>query len=261
MDEFWTFLYSRSDAVLIASMQQVFWLICLALIVLTFRTQIRNLLAGLSTVRLAGVSIQLKDKRDQIEAYVTLGEAFVGMLSQPGSGVDSFCMLFPPSQVDRLNFFVLKYLKETDKELVNLELVRNIALLLMRHVRFKQALSILDKLLALYPQDDSVLSIKASTLLHSRVRKNVELALEMYVDLCARFPLDLVARGNFSCCYSVLGRHAEAMEVLREMIVQFGFAAASVYFDLELLQDTRAYAPDLFVQTTQLQSEKVESNS
>jgi len=248
--EFTAFLYNRSDAVLIALLQFGFWLLLICLTLLIFRIQLRTLLGGLSNVKFAGVSVQLKDRHDQIEAYLTLGEAFVGMLSQSGVSVDSFWNLFPATHVERLYVFALKYFKDTEKEAVNLELLRNIALLLMRHDRFEQSIEILDKLLAIYPNNLTCQHIKASTLMHTRLHKKVDAAAEMYSALCERYPDDFICQMNHVCCMSILGKHEEAMTQLAWAISYFGFDKVSAWLENPLLANTRNNARELFMKTT-----------
>lgn len=243
------FLATRSDAVLLAIFNWLFWMLALGAVLFTFRRELGAILGGLSNVKFAGLSVQLKDRQGQIQAYITLGEAFVVMLSQSGIIIDQIWPYFPRAQLERLSTFAATYMKETAEDTWNVELLRNIALLLMRHERFDQAREIMKKLLRTFPNDPSCIHINASIQLHTRVDKELKLAVDTYKLLVTQYPDQFIFIANYMTCYSLLGRHKEAMDVLKQMMERFPAEQIITVVNDPLLTRTRIEAKDLFEET------------
>lgn len=208
-----------SDVVFLELLKTGFWLLALIIVIVFFRKEIRQLMLSVNSFKLAGTTFEFKERKETIRSYVLLAEMFVDVLSR-GERIDEQTRLLHPAQVEKLGKFALQYTTEVTAKSWNHELLSNIAYLLLRFGRSKQAVELYEALLKERPDDFLLLVRKALALLTTRVSENVEKAEKIYEKLVARFPEQALAHYNLALAYSLREKDDAAFKEMKIAIDQ-----------------------------------------
>lgn len=152
-----------SDVVIQSIASNIFWIIVGGALVLTFKQEIRNLLNSLGSFKVAGASFELKDSKATLEYYVVLTNIIVEILSKRDSAQE-LTDLMSDTSVKQLARFAIKYSKEVPEDVREIELLKNIAIIIGRRGSGHEALSFLNALLKDAPHDNDILNLKANLL-------------------------------------------------------------------------------------------------
>jgi tetratricopeptide (TPR) repeat protein len=210
-----------NDLVIQSLVTNLFWLVLVVLIVASFRQELKNLLNSLGSFKIAGASFELKDSRASIEYYVVLTNIVVEILLDRESA-QAFGGLISGTSVRQLSKFAIKYSKDVPEDVKQVELLKNVAMIIGRRGNIHDALSFLDALLKESPNDLDILNLKANLLTNARSQENYLLAEPIYDRLVKERPNNRVYRFNRALTKVALGKHAEAMVDL-EVSVREGY--------------------------------------
>src|SRR5437660_512872 len=148
-----------SDLVIQTIASNVFWLTIVVLAILLFRRPIASLLSSVASFKVAGATFELKDKKSTLEYYAILTNVLFEILSQRDSA-EKLGGLLSNQSVQQLEKFSLKYAKDVATEDVDLELLKNVALIIGRRGQTAPALAFYDTLLKQRPDDRDLLNLK-----------------------------------------------------------------------------------------------------
>jgi tetratricopeptide (TPR) repeat protein len=232
-----------NDFVIVELIKTAFWLLLLGTVVVLFRFEIRQLLRSLSTFNVAGASFTLRDRRETIESYVLLSETFIELLSR-SDRIEELTGFMLPSQIERLGAFALRYTEEVGDGIWNEELLRNVALLLLRSGRYLQAVRLYDALLKRRPDHLDLLNLKALALLVSRTPEMVQQSFDVLEPLAGRYPENQAVRFNLALAKSLLSNHDGAFDDLERLVVNEYQRVMPKFLNDPLLHRTRVAYPD-----------------
>jgi tetratricopeptide (TPR) repeat protein len=230
-----------NDVVLQGLISNAFWLTIFLVAVGLFRNELKLLLRSLSKFNVAGASFELKDATATIEYYAVLTNVLVGILSQRDLS-EKFFDLVSAASAQQLAKFIQQYQKEVKTEDKNIELMKNIALLVGRKGHYNVAISVYDELLKENIQDRDLLRLKARMLRESRIEENIKTADHMFDDLVKRYPKSSdiwFGRARTKC---LLGQLPESIADIKKAIeLGYGRSVPNMLEneELQLLRDQR----------------------
>jgi len=210
-----------SDLVKQALVSDGFWLAIFLVSAVLFRKELRLLLSSLASFKVAGASFELRDKRMTLEYYAILTNILVEILSQRDSA-EKFYGFLSENSARQLAKFIQQYQKEIPEEEKDVELLKNVALLVGRKGNYQVAISLYDDLLKRYPEDRDLLYLKARMLRDSRVQKNIEAAEAIYEELVSRYPSHGGIWFGRARAKSLLGKLDDSIHDL-EKAITFGY--------------------------------------
>ncbi len=210
-----------SDVVLQTIVTNVFWLIILIVFVGTFRHELRNLLNSLGKVKVAGASFELKDSRATIEYYVVLTNIIIEILSKRESA-EKLSDLISDLSVKQLARFALKYSREVPNDAKEIELLKNVGIILRRRGSSHEALSFLNALLKDSPHDPDILNLKANILADTDERSKQLEAETIRDQLVVTHPQNATYHFNRALSKAYFGKDSEVIADLR-LALDLGF--------------------------------------
>jgi tetratricopeptide (TPR) repeat protein len=223
----------------------VFWLTIFLTAVILFRRELRALLASLASFKIAGASFELKDKKATLESYAILTDILIQVLSQRDSAA-KLADLLSDNSVRQLAKFTLKYAKEVPQEDKDIELFKNVALIVGRKGATQEAVSFYDVLLKQTPEDRDLLNLKANMLQSSGVEENMIMAESIYDRLVKMYPNVGVFRFNRALNKSLMGKYDESFNDLSKSLdLEYGKRNPKMLeaIELRVLRDSK---PDEF---------------
>jgi tetratricopeptide (TPR) repeat protein len=207
-----------SDVVLQGMISNGFWLIVFLVSVIAFRKPIAMAIASLGKFNIAGASFELRDSSATLASYVLLGNVLVDILSERESA-EKFYSVVSQASAQQLVRFIGKYMEEVRAEDQNIELLKNVALLIGRKKQFQMAIGLYDQLLKRYPGDADLLYLKARML---RDNGNAEAAEQLYEDLITKTPVHSGMWFGRARTKSLLRKFPESLHDL-ERAVELGY--------------------------------------
>ena len=193
-----------------------FWLAVFLGTVIIFRRELRLLLRAVSRFKLAGASFELRDINETLEYYAVFSGILIEVLSHR-EFADKFYDFLSPNSVEQLRKFIGQYEKIPEKG-KNIELVKNVALLLGRKGNYDFAIETYDKLLKADPNSHDLQRLKARMLRESGSDKNLKESEKMYKDLIERFPFHSDLRFGLARTQARLGQWDASLNSLEEAI-------------------------------------------
>lgn len=206
-----------SDVVLFQIIQTIFWLLIVVIIVIVFHREIKHLLQSLSSLQVAGATIQLKDRKETLRSYILLAETLIDLVSS-NDRIEEIQKLLNPSQIESLGVFALKYTDEMEESEWNEELLKNIAYLLSRAGRYRQSVALYEALLMKRPDHWELLHLKALALMVTRLPEPVEEAHKILLQLVNRYPEIKETRFNYALVLSMLKKEDDAYKEMARAI-------------------------------------------
>jgi len=203
-----------SDVVIQSLVSDLFWLILIVVVIASFRNEIRNLLNSLGSFKVAGASFELKDSRTTIENYVVLTNIMIEALTQRESAV-KIGDLISDLSVRQLGRFAIKYAEDVPDDAKQVELLKNIALIVGRRGDADSAIVFYDAILKQRPRDLDLLNLKANALSDSTFPDYVRQAEQIEDDLVAARPMEGRYRFNRALTRARLGKFDGALEDLK----------------------------------------------
>ena len=198
-----------SDVVVQTIATNAFWLTVILVTILAFRKQIASIVGSVASFKVAGASFELKDRKATLEYYAVLTNVLLEILSQRDSA-EKLTGLLSTHSVQQLAKFSLKYIEEVPSEDVDIELLKNVALIIGRRGQTQDAISFYDSLLKQKPNDPDLLNLKGIALLDSET-KDVISAEQIFSDLIKRYPASSLYWYNRGCSRSLLEKFDECI--------------------------------------------------
>ncbi len=206
-----------SDVVWQGLISNSFWLVIFLAVVVVFRREIRLLLESLASFKIAGASFELKDRRATLEYYAILTNILVEILSQRDSA-ENIVQFISDNSARQLSRFTLKYSKEVPGEDKDVELLKNVALIVGRKGNVQEAVAFYDALLKQAPGDRDLLNLKGIMLQDSGTEEGMAKAQNIFDDLVKRYPNIGIYWYNRALLRSRLGKFDESMADLDRAI-------------------------------------------
>lgn len=208
------------DVILQAIITNGFWLAIFVTIVALFRRELKSLFDSLASFSIPGGHFDFKDKKVTLQSYTILANIFVEMLLKRDS-VEKLAGLISDSGARELSKFALKYAEEAKDE-SDVELLRNLVIVLRRRGRVQDAIRISDELFKLAPQDQDLLDVRGNTLFQSGVKAHLDDAERIYDELIKLYPSTRHLFFNRARAKSLLGKWQESFDNL-EKAFSLGF--------------------------------------
>ena len=212
-----TLAFVVSDVVWQALITNGFWLAALLLVTTFFRRELRDLMGSVASLKVAGASFELKDKRATIESWAILTKIFVEILNQRGSA-PHLAPYISNASARHLTRFALKYAKEAPDDDKDVDLLKSIAYLIGTKGNTPEALSIYETLLKKYPGDRDILNVQGALLINTGNEKYLSNAEKIFDDLVGRYPEVAMHWYNRGQCKSRLGKFDESLSDLSDAI-------------------------------------------
>lgn len=220
-----------SEIVVLDAIKTALWLLFFSLVVHKFQNEIKGLIQSLSSLEVAGATFELKNKKETIRSYILLSETLVELISRC-EDIEKLVPLIDASESEKLGSFALKYTSEVPKREWNIQLLRNIAHLLIRHGRYQDAIDICGMLLSQLPENYDLLNLKALALMTSRIAANFEAAEVIFSNLVSSYPEITYLRYNLALVLSLQQKFEESEKQMSE-VIDIGFGNIKK----DLLQD------------------------
>lgn len=234
-----------SEIIISDVLKTAFWLLFFYLIIHKFHEEIKELIQSLSSLEVAGATFELKNKKETIRSYVLLSEALVELISRC-QDVEALVPLINSSESEKLGSFAQKYINEVHPSEWNLQLLRNIAHLLIRNQREQKAIDICEKLLDQIKENQDFLNLKALALMTSRIKDNYKNAEDIFSKLVQRYPEIIYIRYNLALIYSLQEKFEDAEKEMMNVInMGFGKIKGNMLLD-PLFHDFREKKQDSF---------------
>jgi tetratricopeptide (TPR) repeat protein len=206
-----------SDVVVQGLASNAFWLIVLLVVVGVFRNELKNLVNSLGSFKVAGASFEMKDSRASIEYYVVLTNILVEILLQRDAA-KTFGGLVSDTSIRQLARFAIKYSKEVPDDVKQVELLKNVAMIVGRRGSVHEAVAFFDALLKDSPHDLDLLNLKATSLADTGSPENHAAAEMIYDRLVSERPSNGVYRFNRALTKVALGKDQQAINDLDRSI-------------------------------------------
>jgi hypothetical protein len=168
----------------------IFWLLIFLTCVLVFRKQIAFLLESLARLQVGSAVFELRSPKATLEYYDIFSTVLVEILANPASSDIFYSYLSKPT-VRKLARFLDQYIKNIPED-PDIEVLKNLAMIVGRGGYHSTAVRVCDALLARVPEDKDLLHTKARFLGESLVPKNLSESEAIYSDLLKRYPKDPV---------------------------------------------------------------------
>jgi tetratricopeptide (TPR) repeat protein len=223
-----------------------FWLIVFLVAVLLFRKQLKDLLSSLAGFRIASAGFEFRDRKSTLEYYGILTNILVEILAQRDSA-ERFYQFISDASARQLVKFLSKYTKEVPEEDKDIEVLKNVALLVGRKGHYKVAIELYDSLLKHNPDDFDLLYLKARMLRDSRVEENIAATEPIYDNLVKRNPNHSGVWFGRARTKSLLGKFGESMDDLTKAF-ELKYWKGNPYnmFENDQLDPLRQAKPDDF---------------
>ena len=121
----------NNEVIELAIISNGFWLVLILVAVLFFRIELKAILGSLGTFKVMGASFQLRDKRATLESYAILVNVLVEVLSERETA-EKFYPVVSPHSARQLAAFARRYIDEVPVADRNVELIKNVALVVGR---------------------------------------------------------------------------------------------------------------------------------
>jgi hypothetical protein len=210
-----------SDVVVQSIASNIFWIIVCGTLVVTFREEIRNLLNSLGSFKVAGASFELKNSRATLEYHVVLTNIIVEILSRRDSA-QKLIDLVSDTNVKQLARFAIKYSKDVPEDAKEIELLKNIAIIIGRRGSGHEALAFINALLKDAPHDNDILNLKANLLFETHDSEKQIEAERIRDLLVVERPYDPGYRFNRALSKAYLKKDDEALSDI-EKAMDLGF--------------------------------------
>jgi tetratricopeptide (TPR) repeat protein len=207
-----------SDVVVQGMISNGFWLTVFLVSVITFRKPLRSAIASLGKFNIAGASFELREPSATLASYVMLGNVLVDILSERESAEKLYPVMSQAS-AQQLVRFIGKYMEEVPLEDQNIEMLKNVALLIGRKKQYQLAIGLYDQLLKRYPGDGDLLYLKARML---RDSGNPEGAEPLYEELVTKTPVHSGMWFGRARTRSLLRKFPESLQDL-ERAIELGY--------------------------------------
>jgi tetratricopeptide (TPR) repeat protein len=202
------------DVILQAIITNGFWLTLFVVTATLFRKELRALFSSLGSFSIAGGHFEFKDKRATFQSYTILANILVEMLSQRDSA-DKLAGMISDNGGRELSRFGIRYTNELGEE-ADVDLLRNLVIILRRKGRFYEAIQIANVLVQRDPQDQEFLDLKGNTLMSSGVRAHMQDASKLYDELVTLYPNSRHLYFNRARAKSLLQEWEESFQNLEE---------------------------------------------
>jgi tetratricopeptide (TPR) repeat protein len=179
-------LISISDVSLVAIASNLFWLILFFGVTFLFRNELRLVLRSLARFKIAGAVFEIKEGPATLEYYDIFSKILGEILAKRNSA-DKFYDYISPSTARQLAQFVLKYAKAVPEDANDIEILKNVALLVGRKGNTVAAISLYDALLKQTPDDLDLLYLKGRMLRESGIRNNIVESERIYKELADKY--------------------------------------------------------------------------
>src|SRR5207249_3379820 len=120
-----------NDVILQALITNGFWLTVFLVSVITFRRPLASVIGSLGKFNIAGATFELREPIGTLASYVLLGNVLVDILSERESA-EKFYSVVSQASAQQLVRFIQKYMEEVPVEGQNVEMLKNVALLIGR---------------------------------------------------------------------------------------------------------------------------------
>ena len=207
-----------SDVITQALITNGFWLTLFVVGVVTFRKPLATVIASLGKFNIAGASFELRTTSGTLESSVLLANVLVDVLSERESAERFYPFVSQASAV-QLARFIQKYNAEVPGENQNVEMLKNVALLVGRKKQYQVAIRLYDDLLKTYPGDTDLLYLKARML---RDSGNATAAEPIYEELISKTPTHSGMWFGRARTKSLLKKYDESLSDLKQAI-EFGY--------------------------------------
>jgi tetratricopeptide (TPR) repeat protein len=207
-----------SDVIKQALITNVFWLTLFLVSVLAFRKPLAAVIGSLGKFNIAGASFELRATASALESSVLLANVLIDVLSERKSA-EKFHDFVSQASVVQLVRFIQKYVAEVPKENQNVEMLKNVALLVGRKKQYQVAIRLYDELLKTYPGDPDLLYLKARML---RDGGNARGAEEIYDELLPKTPANSGVWFGLARTKSLLQKFDESLNAL-EKAIELGY--------------------------------------
>jgi predicted Zn-dependent protease len=201
------------DLVLQGLISSVFWLSVFAIAVLAFRRELRGLLRSLTTLKVAGASFVLSDRKSTLESYAVLADILVDILSKP-EAAPRVRELLTKSNGAQLAKVLVKYEDEVPEEDWNREFLRNAARVVGWTGHYDVSLKFFDRLLRKRKDDTDLLIVRADLLNDSGLAENLAKAKVEFEKLLGKLPNNPWVRFSYATNLSRLGDHENCITEL-----------------------------------------------
>jgi tetratricopeptide (TPR) repeat protein len=206
-----------NDVILLQIVSNAFWLILVVVIIGVFHRQLKSLLDSLGSLGIAGTHFEFRDKKETLESYAILSEILLQVLERRDDA-EQLALLISDKSAQRLANFTIRYTKEVPKDSQDVDLLLNVALVLGRKGRLREAMQILEARLKKYPDDYDANNQKAVWLFNSGAIDKVRSADKIYDRLVDIYPRSGELRFNRALPKSLLGDYDQALSELKRAI-------------------------------------------
>ena len=236
------------DVLLQALITNVFWLTLFLVSVVAFRKPLAAVIGSLGKFNIAGASFELRATNSALESSVLLANVLIDVLSERKSA-EKFHEVVSQASAVQLVRFIQKYIAEVPKDVQNVEMLKNVALLVGRKKQYQVAIRLYDELLNSYPGDPDLLYLKARMLRDSGEPKAAE---AIYDELKEKTPAHAGMWFGLARTKSLLKKFDESLDALKKAI-ELGYwrNTSDMLFDSQL-EPLRQGEPKRFDEMRQL---------
>jgi tetratricopeptide (TPR) repeat protein len=231
-----------SDVILQSLITSGFWLTAFLVFVIAFRTPVASIIGSLSKFSIAGATFELRDSTATLKSAVLLGNVLVDILSERESA-EKFYSVVSQASAQQLVRFIQQYMDDVAPERQNVEMVKNVALLIGRKRQYQVAIGFYDKLLERYHGDADLLYLKARTL---RDNGFPEAAEQIYEELERKIPTHSGVWFGRARTRSLLGKFPESLSDLKRAIELEYWKGVPKMLDDQQLEPLRKAEPEQF---------------
>jgi len=211
-------LASISDVVaLVTILSNLFWLVLFFGVAILFRDELRLLLRSLSRFKIAGAVFEIKEGSGALEYYDIFSKILGEILAERDSA-EKLYEYISPSTARELARFTLKYAKAVPKDQNEIEILKNVALLVGRKGNTDAAIKLYDALLKQTPDDFDLLYLKGRMLRESGNRNNIAKSERIYTELANKYPEHAAVWFGLARSRSLLGEGQPGMDALKQSV-------------------------------------------
>jgi len=210
-------LASISDVGLVAITSNLFWLILFSGVMILFRNEFRLLLRSLGRFKIAGAVFEIKEGTPTLEYYDIFAK-ILGEILAKRDAAEMFYEYISPSTARQLAQFILKYAKNAPEDEAEIEILKNVALLVGRKGNTVAAISLYDALLKQTPDDFDLLYLKGRILRDSGIKNNIVESERIYTKLTEKYKEHAGVWYGLARSRSLLGMLDESLEALSESV-------------------------------------------
>jgi tetratricopeptide (TPR) repeat protein len=235
----------KNDIITQGIISNAFWLIIFLTAIILFRKQLRDLLSSLAGFKIANAGFEFRDRKSTLEYYGILTNILVEILAQRDSA-ERFYQFISDASGRQLVKFLRKYTREVPDEDRDIEVLKNIALLVGRKGHYRDAIELYDSLLKQAPDDFDLLYLKARMLRDSRVEKEIAATEPIYEKLIKMNPRHSGVWFGRARTKSLLGKFDESLADLKKAFEFKYWKGTPDMFENDQLQPLREARPPEF---------------